>query len=40
MFPAELLPGLPTYSHNSHCMDLCGSPVAKISIPSPYKGMT
>ena len=39
MYPAELLPGLPTNSHNSHSMDLCGDPIAKISIQSPYKGM-
>jgi hypothetical protein len=40
MFSAEKLPSLPAYSHTARSLDLLGTPIAKINIASPYKGMT
>lgn len=38
MFASEELPEVPIYSHSSKSLTLVGPPVAKITIPSTFRG--
>lgn len=38
MYAPEELPNIPIYSHSYKCMTLVGDPIAKINIPSVWKG--